>query len=46
MPYGFNDIATAGLTLGSNHGRSFTYAAQGFTQGSTAADKRNLKVVL
>ncbi|GAI17462.1 unnamed protein product, partial [marine sediment metagenome] len=42
----FDNIASAGLTFGSNHGCSLTNAAQGFTQVTAATDKGNLKVML
>ena len=46
MPYGFDDIAGAGLAFGPNHGGPLADTAQGFTQVAAAANKGDLEIVL
>src|SRR5258708_12515850 len=43
VAHGLDHIAGAGLTLGTDHGRPFGNAAQGFTEVAAATDKRDLK---
>lgn len=39
MPDGFYDVPGAGFALGADHGGTFRYAAEGFTEITAATDK-------
>jgi citrate synthase len=45
VPHGFYDVASAGLSLGPNHGGALSNAAQGFAQVAATANEWHFEII-